>query len=113
MKTVRYILGCCLLLLASSSAYSDACSDLQAAIAKATALKQEMQREASPFLSSPNMPARHEGVCKAAENLRSHIVTLIGLMDSKCLNDEQYKNLAATLDSSMKAANDNIGLFCN
>jgi hypothetical protein len=113
MKTVRYILGCCLLLLAPASGYADACSDLQAAIAKATALKQEMQREASPFLSSPNMPARQESVCKAAENLRSHIVTTIGLMDSKCLNDEQYKNLAAILDAMMKTANGNIGLFCN
>ena len=107
------MLGCCLLLLAPSSGYSDACSDLEAGIAKATALKQEMQREASPFLSSANTPPRHEGVCKAAENLRSHIVTLIGLMNSKCLNDEQYRDLAGNLDTSMKAANSNIGLFCN
>ena len=64
-------------------------------------------------MSSANTPPRHEGVCKAAENLRSHIVTLIGLMNSKCLNDEQYRDLAANLDTSMKAANSNIGLFCN
>ena len=113
MKAVRYILGCCLLLHVPASGYADTCSDLHAAIAKTSVLKQEMQREASPFLSSPNMPARHEGVCKAAETLRSHIVTTIGLMDSKCLNDEQYKDLAATLDSTMKTANGNIGLFCN
>ena len=88
-------------------------SDLQAGIAKATALKQEMVREASPFLSTANMPARNESVCKAAENLRTHIVALIGLMNSKCLNDEQYKELANGLDSTMKMANSNIGLFCN
>ena len=113
MKTVRYILSCSLLLLSCSTAYSDVCSDLQAGIAKATALKQEMQREASPFLSTPNTPGRNDSVCKAAEILRSHIVTIIGLMDSKCLNDEQYRELAASLDSSMKTANSNIGLFCN
>jgi hypothetical protein len=72
-----------------------------------------MVREASPFLSSATTPGRNDGVCRAAENLRSHIVTIIGLMDSKCLNDEQYRELAASLDSSMKAANSNIGLFCN
>lgn len=113
MRAVRYLLGCCLLLLASSPGYSDACSDLQAGIAKETALKQEMVREASPFLSTANMPARNESVCKAAENLRTHIVALIGKMDSKCLNDEQYKELADRLGSSMKMANSNIGLFCN
>ncbi len=107
------MLGGCLLLLTPSTGFSDACSDLQAGVAKATALKLEMQREASPLVSSPNMPARHEGVCKAAEALRSHVVAVIGLMDSKCLNDEQYKDLAAILDSSIKAANSNIGLFCN
>jgi hypothetical protein len=113
MKAVRCVLSCCLLLLLPSPGHSDACSDLQAGIAKETALKQEMVRVASPYLTTANMPVRNEGVCKAAETLRTHIVTLIGQMDSKCLNDEQYRELADRLGSSMKMANSNIGLFCN
>ena len=113
MKSIRYVLSCCLL-FASTPGLSDACSDLQAAIAKAAALKQEMQREASPFLSSAQMPVRHEGVCKAAENLRTHLIQLgVQMRTSKCLNEEQYKSQAAIADSNMREANSNVGLFCN
>ena len=113
MTWIRYVLGYCLL-FAPSPAISDACSDLQAAIAKATTLKHEMQREAAPLVSSAQMPVRHPGVCKTAEDLRTHLVMLAAQMrTSQCLNDEQYKNLAGTLDVSMKEANSNVGLFCN
>jgi cytochrome c-type biogenesis protein CcmH/NrfF len=113
MRWVGYVLGCCLV-LAPVPASSDACSDLQAAIAKAAALKQEMMREASPFVSSSQMPARNEGVCKAAETLRTHLVMLAAQMrTSQCLNEDQYRSQAAIVDSSMREANSNVGLFCN
>ena len=113
MNTVRYVLGCCLLVQQTLSAHADACSDLQAAIAKGTALRQEMQREAAPFVSSGQIPARQEGVCAAAQKLRDHIVDLAKKIDSKCLNDDQYRSTAAILGETMREANDNIGLFCN
>lgn len=113
MKTFRYVLGLSLLMFAALPAHSDSCSDLQAAIAKATALKGEMQREASPFLSSAQMPVRHQGVCTAAQKLRDHIVILAKMIDSKCINEEQQKSLNASVYSSMRDANSNIGLFCN
>jgi len=113
MKTVQCVLGLCLLMFPASSAHSDECSDLQAAIAKANALRQEMQREAAPFVSSTNMPARHAGVCTAAQKLRDHIVILAKMVDSKCLSEEQQRSVTAGLDTSMRDANSNIGLFCN
>jgi hypothetical protein len=100
------------LLLAPSAARSDACADLQAAIAKATALNHQMQREATPLLTSAQIPAHHQGVCTAAQNLRNHIVILAGLIDPKCLSEEQHTNLTASLNASMKEASSNIGLFC-
>jgi hypothetical protein len=113
MTWVQYVVGCCLL-LAPSPVLSDACSDLETAITRATTLKHEMQREAAPFVSSAQMPVRHAGICKTAEDLRTHLVMLAAQMrSSQCLNDEQYKNLAGTVDVSMKEANSNVGLFCN
>jgi hypothetical protein len=112
MKTARYFLGCCLLLIAPTAALSDACTDLQASIAKATALRHEMQREAAPLLSTTQIPAHHQGVCTAAQNLRSHIITLLNLGDQKCLSEAQQKSLTISLDASMKDADSNIGLFC-
>ena len=112
-KTVCYVLVLCLPMFVSSSALSDACSDLQAAIAKATALRQEMIREAAPFVSSAQMPVRHEGVCNAAQKLRDHIVVLAKMIDSKCLSDEQQRLANVAVDQNMRDANSNIGLFCN
>ena len=97
----------------SSPALSDACSDLQAAIAKGKALRQEMLREASPILSSAQMPVRHEGICNAAQKLRDYVVVLAKMIDSKCLSDEQQRTANASVDQSMREANSNIGLFCN
>ncbi len=71
-----------------------------------------MQREATPLLMSAQIPARHQGVCTAAQNLRNHIVMLAGHVDLKCLSQEQYTNLTASLNASMRDANSNIGLFC-
>ena len=112
MKTIRRVLSCLLVALAPSVARSDSCSDLQAAIAKATALKHAMQREATPLLSSTQIPAHDQGVCTAAQNLRDHIVKLASLIDPKCLSEEQRKSLTASLDANMKEASSNIGLFC-
>jgi hypothetical protein len=113
MKWILYVLGCCLFLVPTSG-LSDSCSDLQAAIAKTAALKQEMHREAAPFTASGQIPDRHEGVCKSAENLRSHLIVLGALIkNSQCLNEEEYKNLATSVDSSMKDASSNVSLFCN
>ena len=109
---VRCVLGCCLLMLVSSSARSDSCSDMQAAIAKAAALRGAMQREAAPLLNMSQIPAHHDTACAAAQKLRDQIVTLAGLIDVKCLNEEQQKDLTASLDRNMKEASSNIGLFC-
>jgi hypothetical protein len=113
MKTICCVLGLCLPMFVSSSALSDACSDLQVAMAKATALRQELLREAAPINSSAQMPVRHEGVCNAAQKLRDHIVMLAKMIDSKCLSDEQQRSANASVDQSMREANSNIGLFCN
>lgn len=113
MKWILYVLGCCLFLVPTSG-LSDSCSDLQAAIAKTAALKQEMHREAAPFTASGQIPDRHEGVCKSAENLRNHLIVLgVLIKNSQCLNEEEYKNLATSVDSSMKDASSNVSLFCN
>ena len=111
-KTVRCVLCCWVLLLTPSAARSDACSDLQAAIAKAAALRHTMQREAAPLLSSASIPAHHQGVCTAAHNLRSHIVSLRNLDSQKCLSEEELKRLTISLDVGMKEADSNVGLFC-
>lgn len=59
------------------------------------------------------MPAHHAGVCTAAQKLRDHIVILAKMVDSKCLSEEQQRSVTAGLDTSMRDANSNIGLFCN
>jgi hypothetical protein len=112
MKMVRYVLGFCLLTPLPPPAHADACSDLQAAIAKHAALKGAMHREAAPILMLPQIPAHSDAACAAAQNLRDHIVVLTRLIDTKCLSEEQHKNLTTSLDRSMKEANSNIGLFC-
>jgi hypothetical protein len=96
-----------------SSVLADACSDLNAAMALATAMRQEMVREAGPVLSSTQMPVRHEATCNAAQKLRDHLIVLAKLIDSKCLNDDQQRTANASVDQSMREANSNIGLFCN
>jgi hypothetical protein len=111
MKTVRNVL-CCLLALMPSTASSDACSDLKTAIEKAATLRGAMQREAAPLLNLAQMPTQHVGACNAAQAFRDHVVMLAKL-DDKCLSDEDQKNLTATIVSSMREANNNIGLFCN
>ena len=113
MKTAWCVLGSCLLLMQPVLAQSDVCGSLQAAITKAAALRGEMQREAAPLLNTAQMPARHEGACNAAQVFRDHIVILAKLPYEKCLNEEQQQDLTATLVSSMKEANNNIGLFCH
>lgn len=109
---VRYVLGLCVLMALPSLAMADACSDLQAAIAKAAALKGAMQREAAPLLMMSQLPARNDAACKAAQDLRDQIVILARLIDSKCLNEEQMKSVSANVSQSMTDANNNIGLFC-
>jgi hypothetical protein len=113
---VRVKLAYCLLflwaLLAPTAARADICSDLQAAIAKTAALRQEMQREAAPLYASGKLPTQHQGVCTAAQNLRNQIVLLAGLIDPKCLDEEQRKSVTITLNTSMREASGNIGLFC-
>lgn len=113
MQTVLYVLVCCLVLLQLSSARSDACSDLQAAIAKAAVLRGAMQREAAPLLNTSQMPTHHDGACNSAQAFRDHVVALAKLADAKCLSDEEQQKLTANLVSSMKEANNNIGLFCH
>src|SRR5262245_51846994 len=113
MKTVRSFVGLCLLMCAAAPVRADTCSDLQAAITKATALRSEMQREASPLLSAATMPVRHEGVCTAAQKLRDHIVVLAKMIEPKCLNEAQQKNVTFSVDVGLRDANNNIGLFCN
>src|SRR5262245_41700518 len=114
MKAVGYVLGVCLLLVPVASAQqTDGCSDLHAAIAKAAALRGAMQREAAPFLNATQIPTHHDGICGAAQAFRDHVVTLARMPGEKCLNDDEQKNLTATLVSSMTEANNNIGLFCN
>ena len=113
MKSAWYALGYWLLLMQPSSAQSDACSDLQTAIAKSATLRAEMQREAAPLLNSAQMPIHHKGACNAAQTFRDHAVMLAKLAGGKCLNDQEHQNLTAMLVASMKEANNNIGLFCN
>ena len=113
MKSVLFVMGIGLLLFRLSSGLADSCSDMQAAIAKAAVLKNEMQREARPLFLLPQLPSHHDGVCTAAQNLRNHIVLLAGHIDVKCLNEEQHKILTNDLASSMKDASSNIGLFCH
>jgi len=113
MRRCFVVLGCLIPLLLPSSARSDQCSDLQAAVAKATALKAEMQRETGPLLSSTRMPTHDEAACNTSQRLRDHIVDVIKLIDPKCVNDEQHRALAADLNALMREANANIGLFCN
>jgi hypothetical protein len=109
----RYVLGLLVLAALASPGRADVCSDLQAAIAKAAALKSAMQREAAPILMLPQIPARSDAACKASQTLRDHIVTVSRQIDAKCLNEEQQKNLTTNLNKSMREANSNIGLFCN
>lgn len=113
MSSVRYVLGCCLVLGYIASAQSDACSDLQAAIAKAAALRAEMKRETAPLLNTTQMPAHHDGACNAAQTFRDHVVALAKLADGKCLSEDEQKALTADLVQSIQEANNNIGLFCN
>jgi hypothetical protein len=113
MARTLYVLGLCLLATLVSPAYADACADLQAAIAKATALKGAMQREAAPILSLPQIPPHSQAACAASQSLRDHIVALTRLIDPKCLTEEQRKNLTTSLNKTMVEANNNISLFCN
>jgi hypothetical protein len=112
MSVVRYVVAFVLLLLPSSG-FSDACSDLQAAIAKTAALRIEMQRETAPYASSGLMPTRHEGVCAAAQKLRDQLAVLAKLIDPKCLTEDEMRELTSSFESHMQAANGNIGLYCN
>jgi hypothetical protein len=113
MARTRHILGLCLLAALVSPAYADPCADLQAAIAKATALKGAMRREAAPILSLPQIPPQSQAACAASQSLRDHIVALTRLIDTKCLTEEQRQNLTTNLNRTMAEANSNISLFCN
>jgi hypothetical protein len=113
MSVVRCVAGLFLLTIVAAPALSDDCSNLQAAIAKATELRTELQREASPFLSAATMPIRHDGVCAAAQKLRDHVAVVAKMIGEKCLNDDEYRSLTGKLEASMRHANDTIGLFCN
>lgn len=113
MKAVRYVLGCCLILAQPTPGISDACSDLQAAIAKSAALRGAMQRETAPFLQSSQLPSHNDAACAAAQRFRDHVVVLAKMFDVKCLNEEQQRRFTASLDASMKEADNNIGLFCH
>ena len=113
MKSSAYVLGCLLTLVQASVAESDACSDLQAAIAKAAALRGQMQREAAPLLNTTQIPTHHDGACNAAQTFRDHVVVLAKMAEGKCLSEEEEKNLTADIVLSMREANNNVALFCN
>ncbi len=113
MARTRFALGLCLLATLVSPALADACADLQAAIAKAAALKGAMHREAAPILSLPQIPPHSQAACAASQTLRDHIVALTRLIDAKCLTDEQRRNLTTNLNKTLAEANSNISLFCN
>jgi hypothetical protein len=110
---IRFVLGCCLLMIAPTLGHADSCSDLQAAIAKAAALKGALQREAGPLLNSPQMRANDEGVCVAAKNLREQNGAVAKLIDVKCLSEEQLIVLQNSLKKSNEEADSSVGLFCH
>ena len=113
MKSGAYVLGCLLLLAQISVAMPDACSDLQAAIAKAAVLRGQMQREAAPLLNTSQMPTHHDGACNAAQAFRDQVVALAKLAEGKCLNEDEQNKLTADVVLSMREANNNVALFCN
>ena len=113
MKSGAYVLGCLLLVAQVADAVSDACSDLREAIAKAAALRAEMQRELAPLRNTLQMPTHHDGACNAAQTFRDHVVALAKLADAKCLSEDEQNNLTAEIVVSMREANNNVGLFCN
>jgi hypothetical protein len=110
-KNIRYGFAV-VLFLTPSTAWPDACSDLNADIVKASVLRNAMQYEAERPLMSFRMPNQSVTVCAATHSFRDHALSIAKRINSQCLSEDKQTNLAVTLNASIAEANSNVGLFC-
>jgi hypothetical protein len=97
---------------ASSAAWSDACTDLSAAIVKALVLQNAMQREATQPLSPSKITMPAVSACAATQSFRDHIIVVANQINSKCLSEDAQRELAIRLNAGFTEATTNVGLFC-